>query len=296
MKKFSRMLLCSCLFVGNTFNLQAMEYEDEAQLSEDASKYTSFKFSPIDKRWGARSITEKEDVEKVQRILRQQSLEKRVYLPDPDKPEEILAWSKMVNDKYLFYRPFIVENTEDTVLAIVELRTMPRAAYPHQEPLLNYYQGQGLMTYDPKNPEIEYLGKYRPVDDGKSSMLRMRLLPDQSIKEDDALMSDIIKGTSAFARALYAHQRPVAPYWSDLGQGIPKVIMSYTALEEPVRKAYKNAGFAVNPLPQAAQYWPEEQRKNLPEALVNTVVFINTINSQLMKFQEQVQEPERKEF
>jgi hypothetical protein len=266
-----------------------MEYEGEADLIDN--RYKSFKFYPVDKKWIARSIEEGEvDAKKVQEILKQQSAEKRIYLPDPNNFDKILNWETKINKEDLFYRSFIVEAEEGSVLSVVELRPMPRAvSFPKekdQEVLLNYYQGEGLLTYNPENPDIDYFGKYRPVDDGKSSMLRMRLLPDKTIRENTELMSDIIKGTSAFSRALYDLNRSLPSYPTDKSQGLPKVIMSYTALEEPLKLAYKNAGFALNPLQEVAQYWPPEHRNQLPINLVNTELFVNTIDSHLMDFKE----------
>jgi hypothetical protein len=169
---------------------------------------------------------------------------------------------------------------------MVELHTMPRAvAFPEtQEEILNYYRGKGLMTYDPENPEEKLIGKYRPVNDGKSSMARMRFMPTTELLDQPKRMVDMIKGTSAFIKKLSEASYPMHTYPTDPTQGIPSVLMSYTALEEPVRAAYEAAGFSLEENAAFKEFWAPEHHDELPSKMVIAAQFIHTIDSELMEF------------
>ncbi len=257
-------------------------YEGQGIFDTENQKLASFRFRSFKKNWIARSLV-KEDTLLIQEILSQQPPEKRIYLPEPET-EQILEWQRNVKNEQPFYRPFLIENQEKGILALVEVHTMPRAVrFPkEQQKILNYYYEKGLMTYDPNNEEENYTGKYRPVNDGSSSMARLRILPVSTILHDIELISDIIKGTSALIRTFADLRYPMHPYSFDNNQGIPKLLMSYTALEEPIREAYQRADFILEENPCFKEFWPSIYRKKLPEKMVIASQFVSTVPSSLM--------------
>lgn len=275
---------------------ESVLYEGYAVSNQD--RFERFMFSSKQHLWKATSISipqHENDTEtrKIQHILRQQSPAKRVYLPNPEKWEEIQKWQTKINENHPYYRPFLIESSDNSeLLALVELHTMPRAvSQPDpdkenpQDKILNFYQGKGLMTYDPSHNMEKYYGKYRPFNDGKSSMARMRFMPTESLSDDMDRMTDMVKGTAVFIRKLFDLGYPMHPYHStDPIQGLPKIVMSYTALEDAVRMAYKNASFSVEESEIFKEYWAPEFFDQLPSPKVVTSIFINTIDSQLMDF------------
>lgn len=68
MKKFSILLLCSSICLGNHSPLQAMMCEGEAYLPDDKSKYSSYKFFPLNKKWKAHSF-EENNTQKIKDVL-----------------------------------------------------------------------------------------------------------------------------------------------------------------------------------------------------------------------------------
>ncbi len=290
MKKIFMLLACVCIYAWVPSNLKAgPDYEGEGYIDAQSEypRFNSFVFRPLTKTWAARSIgIGEEDGRQVQAVLADQQSTKRVYMPNPDDLNSISSWQKRVNERQPIYRPFLIENEAQIPLAIVELHTMPRAvSYPvEQDEILKYYQAKGLMTYDADNSEEPYFGKYRPVNDGKSSMVRMRFMPTEKLLNDQEMMTDMIKGTSAFIRKLFDQNYPMHTYPTDKEQGIPCLLMSYTALENSVRGAYKAAGFSLEENSVFKEFWPEEDRGKLPNEMIVATKFIHTIDTDLMEF------------
>lgn len=290
MKQFFKMLGLGVGMMAS-FTLQASHptYRGEIILDAEAhnTRLKSFSFSSPGQNWQAKSLGEREEeTGKIQRILTQQSAQKRVYLPDPSNGEEIGKWQRTVITRQPYYRPFLVESIEGEPLALVELHTMPRAVmFPAQQgEILDFYLGKGLMTYDPTHQEKELLGKYRVVREGPAGMARMRFMPSESLLTRPELLQDMIKGTSAFIKKLSDLGFPLHSYWSDPLPGLPRMLMSYTALEEPLRAAYKNAGFSVEAKDIFKEYWPNEMRERLPERMVIASQFMSNIHATFSEF------------
>jgi hypothetical protein len=161
---------------------------------------------------------------------------------------------------------------------------MPRAVthLDSQSEILDFYCNQGLMTFDENNESVQWFGKYRPVEDAPSSMARIRFMPVQNLLENPGLMTNMIKGSALFIKKLVDQGYPMHTYPTDKIQGLPKIVMSYTVLEEPLRESYQSAGFTLHTNDIFREFWPPEMHINLPGTMVVATQDLVSISSDSM--------------
>jgi hypothetical protein len=261
------------------------KYVGERAIVDSASgpSHLSFRFRSQEFKWEAKSLEREEDFSKIHPILLSQSPVKRIYLEKLLTQEGFNEWKERVDRNQPHYRPFLIE-MDGIPLAFIELHTMPRAVTDtvSQEEILKYYQEKGLMTHDANNAEEKWTGKYRPLNNGRSSMARMRFMPSTQLLDQPELMADMIAGTSAFISTLSDNNFPMHSYPTDKVQDLPKILMSYTALEEQVRTAYGAAGFTIEENAGFKEFWAEEHHSQLPKPMVVVSKSIETIDPNLI--------------
>jgi len=263
------------------YSLKDGQLEAVVEINPESKEQSGIKSLNLQaKGWKARFIGGEEDTETIGRILLQQSAEKRIYLPDPSKPDKILEWQKRVIERQPHYRPLIIEDPQSQPVVLIEVHTMPRAvSFPNeQEEILNYYQSKGLMSYSPDNYFEPLYGKHRPINDGHSSMVRLRVMPVTTVAHNVAFLTDVIKGVSSLIRVFSKElSYPLHTYPTDKEQGTPRVIMSYTALEDDLRLAFRGAGFSLDENPIFGEFWPPECRDRLPQKKIVAMQFVSKI-------------------
>lgn len=288
MKKIVMLMMLICIEVCLPCPSKANpKYAGEGAIVDSASgrSHLSFHFRSQELKWEARSLEGGEDFFKIHPILLSQSPVKRIYLESLLNQERFNKWQEGIDNNRPYYRPFLIE-MDGAPLAFIELHTMSRAVADTvlQEDILKYYQEKGLMTYDANNAEEKWTGKYRPLNDGRSSMARMRFMPSTELLNQPELMADMIEGTSAFIRTLSDANLSMHSYPTDKVQDLPKILMSYTALEEQVETAYSAAGFTVDEREVFKEFWGPEHHSQLPKRMVVVSKYIEAIDPSLMNF------------
>lgn len=146
---------------------------------------------------------------------------------------------------------------------LILIERMPRsvAILSRQQRILELYKKMGAVSYDEKNKEVEFVGKYRRIEN--QAIIEIRIIPrlSKSKSLDKAVFTDILKTVTRYVRTMSTeHVAPVG-FFTEKDKDRPSLIFSYTTPPEQ-RAVYLAVGFTEENAKEFHDYFPYEEPRD----------------------------------